>query len=118
MKTAATMIRMMPAQRLALTPPVLSLCSSPKMPVSSRITPYAPSRPPMMLRMSSAPAVCFLVVAVSSAISRSSSERHVQGDHHDQRYAGQGQRPPVPGVLRLVGVDQVLLGRLAPDEPL
>src|SRR6478736_1844807 len=95
-----------PAQRLALTSPVLSPSSSPKIPITVRTTPYRPISPPMMLRMSKAPAVCWLRAMTSS------SEDHVQDDDQHQREARERQGALVPRACGLVRVDEVLARRL------
>src|ERR1044071_4149303 len=99
-----------PAHRLAFTPPVLSSSLSPKIPISVRITPYRPIRPPMMLRMSKAPAVCWFCAMTGYL------EDHVQDDDQHQRHTGESQRARVPLACGLVRVDEVLTWGLGVDE--
>ena len=74
-KTRPTTIITNPAHRFALTSPVLSGAWSAKSPISVRITPYAPIRVPMMLRMSSRPAVCRRGLLVELSDMAASSRR-------------------------------------------
>src|SRR3954468_7503442 len=99
-----------PAHRLALTPPVLSRSWSPKIPITVRITPYRPISPPMMLRMSKAPAVCRFCAMTGS------SEDQVQDDDQHQRDAGERQGALVPRTTGLVGIDEVLARCLRVDQ--
>src|SRR4029079_17380218 len=76
----------------------------------------------MNVRMSNAPAVCFVSVesvvsVVSSVMVLSSPEDQVQADDHDEGDTGQDVRLLPPGQLPFVLVVEVLLGGQAVDQP-